>query len=273
LLTRVLLALTLLAACGDRYTPYATEPRELTLDSPGKEPRRLIAYPLTSERRDTTMTLAVGAADGDEMISALAMTASVRWSGGARDGNRATYELHIDRVTPRRDPTMGDEEWSSVRKIYEAFEDVSVRARVTAAGAVDLQQTRGKHTTPDWTGLLHMAIVPLPTEPVGPGARWRTRQSLGKEGDTSSVEERTYELDAIDGDRLVLRVSEQITYTTSAVAANNAHAVPLETRTSGTLTVQLSSVLPAAVKLESRLKIGLVGDVVESAGLTRFAIE
>lgn len=241
----------LVTACKGEFGAYATDPREVTLVEPGREPRRALAYAMSTDRRDAKVSLTVGPLTPDpSSVAAIALTATVAWMRGDRTSDRVRYEFRIRDLAPRRDPTMGDDEWKIVRSIYDAFEGVAGRARVNPAGAVDLAQTGGVSTLPSWLGLLHMAIVPLPDVPVGVSARWRTRQSITTQDGTRGDETREYEVMSLEGEQLTVRLSGQILF-------------PEATATlSGELTVKLTDALPASAKLQYALRMKLEGEMI-----------
>lgn len=239
----------LVSACKGEFGAYATEPREVTLVEPGSEPRRALAYAMSADRRDAKVSLTVGALSPDPgSFAAIALTATVAWTRGERASDRVRYDFRIRDLAPRRDPTMGDDEWKIVRTIYDAFERVTGRARVNAAGAVELVQTGGKPTLPSWLGLLHLAIVPLPDAPVGAGARWRTRQSITTQDGTRGDETREYELLSIDGEQFVVRMSGQVVF------------ADVTATLSGDVTVKLADALPASAKLQYVMRMEIEGE-------------
>jgi hypothetical protein len=244
----------LVTGCKGEFGAYATEHREVTLVEPGREPRRALTYAMSADRRDAKVSLTVGPLPPDPGSSAaIALTATVAWTRGDRANDRVRYEFRIRDLLPRRDPSMSDDEWKVVGQIYNAFEGVSGRARVSPAGALDLAQTGGVSTLPSWLGLLHLAIVPLPDAPVGVSARWRTRQSITTQDGTRGDETREYELLSIDGEQIAVRMSGQVVFP------------ELTATLSGDLVVKLADALPASAKLKYVLRMELAGEALPSS--------
>jgi hypothetical protein len=264
------------ANATDEFNAYGTAPREVELVSSGGEPRRVLAYAMSGGPREARVALASGSRHAGKELMSIALDATLQWSRGGASGDRERYELEFRDAQATRDPTMSDDEWGVVRSIHQAFGRVAGRARIGRHGDLDLAQTRGLTTQPSWLYLLHLAVVPLPVDPVGAGARWRTRQPLTADDGTAGIEDRTYELIAFDGDTLTVQLSGRGVYTPDTAGSANPRAPEQVTLAfTGELAIDLADPLPrsAALGVEQRMHIPAPAGAPEVVGVVRFAID
>ena len=271
----LVLVVSLGSACSSKGTgegAYATEPRVVTLVQPGAEPRRALAYAFSQPRREAAVSLDVGTPE----MSSISLRGTLVWARTKQAADRVDHAFRFRDVTGRRDPTMGDSEWSVVKGIYSGFEAVTGIAHVARGGAVTFEQTGGLPTTPSWLAMLHVALTPFPTEAVGTGARWRSQQPIKSADGTPGIDEREYELVSIDGDRLELRVTGRTTYQPASGTESNQDLKLVEATLalSGDLELTLDDALPrsAAFELRPHLRFEPSHAMPESVGLVRFAI-
>lgn len=92
------------------------------------------------------------------------------------------------------------------------------------------------------TSQMGQITMPLPEEPVGPGAVWEARSTLEISGVTSN-QVATYTLESIDGEELELAVALEQTMQPGAIAGGE--IISGEASTTGSTTVSLHQIAPA----------------------------
>ncbi|HVK86918.1 MAG TPA: hypothetical protein VM513_22520 [Kofleriaceae bacterium] len=269
-----MLVVSAIAACGsgsgstDTEFTYATEPREVTIASPGAEPRQTVAYAMNGPRASARISLETGTArDGEIDDDGLGFTAKLEWSRTTSDAGRAIYSFRARDVVSNRRLDMSEDERKVVETIDKALASVVGQARVTRSGDLELVQLAGMSTLPSWLGILHEVIVPLPSSPVGVGARWHTKQQLTADGSTV-IDERDYEVLEIDGDTLRVLVVGRAT-----TKGNPKAEMAIDTR--GEAVIDLADPLPRSATLLSKqhLKFADVPDDDGTPHLVRLTLE
>ena len=236
------------------YGVFAEAPREVTLLDPGAEPRRALAYRMHRARREARVGFTVGAPETGRGAAppAIALLATLVWTRGGPPGAAAPYDFALRDLEPALPADMSGEERAIVGSIHRMFGAVTGRVHAGAAGPLRLAQTAGMPTQPSWMWLLHAAMVPLPAEPVGPGARWRSRQSITTPEGLTGVEEREVELISFDGERARVQVTGTVSFAPAEGAADEVAVVDARLETSGSALVDPADPLPDSASLEIR---------------------
>ena len=236
------------------YGVFADAPREVTLLARGAEPRRALAYRMHRARREARVGFTVGAPGTGRGAAppAIALLSTLVWTRSGPPGAGATYDFALRDLEPALPADMSDEERAIVGSIHAMFGKVTGRVHAGAAGPTRLAQTGGLPTQPSWMWLLHAAMVPLPAEPVGPGARWRSRQTLTTPEGLTGVEEREGELVSFDGERARVKVTGTVSFVPPAATAGEMAVVGARLETSGSALVDPADPLPASASLQIR---------------------
>jgi len=129
-----------------------------------------------------------------------------------------------------------------------------------AQGRAKLQRTTSTvPTKPSLLWLMQPLFVPMPSEPIGVGARWTVKQRLSM-NDVDGALERTYELTGIQGDTLAIRVSGPTRWHEKGGAGS---ATALVDEISGTLTVNAGDVLAQSADITITEDLDVMKSVVK----------
>src|SRR5262249_17500954 len=113
-------------------------------------------------------------------------------------------------------------------------------------------------TNPSLLWMLQPLFVPLPSEPIGVGARWTVKQPLAM-NDLDGALERTYELTSIDRDTLGIRLRGRTRWNQKGQTGSDA---ALAEEIAGTLTVDPADALARAADLAITEDLGVGKGVV-----------
>jgi hypothetical protein len=240
-LVAILVALALLGAvsCGgsndseDGAEPTATTDAgspattgaggRVTVEDAGREPRQRLQ-----------LRLAEGSTTRAAMVSKVELDMNIegnRLSAGALPTTRAVIEQRIDRVDPdgtaHYTVTIGDWSVEATPGVDEAVADQTERALaqlegLRGTGTIDpsgstqsvrmdtstVQDPIMKSTLDSFSSQVTNLAAPFPSEPVGPGARWRATSSATINGITMNTTS-TYTLRSRTGDHYELDVVQE----------------------------------------------------------------
>ncbi len=238
-LVAVLLAVTLLAAvsCGgsgdseDEAQPTATtQPEPAATTGPGAAGGRVTVEDAGREpRQRLQFRLAAGSTTRAAMVSKVHLDMNIegnRLSAGALPTTRAVIEQRVDRVDPdgiaHYTVTIGD--WSveptpgvdqdvadQTERALAQLEGLRGTGRIDPSGSnqsitMDTSNVRDpvmKSTLDSFSSQVTNLSAPFPSEPVGPGARWRATSSATINGITMNTTS-TYTLRSRTGDHYEL---------------------------------------------------------------------
>jgi hypothetical protein len=207
-------ALVAATACKhDATPPPAAVAPDLELLSPGAVPRparyHLAKGQTAALELQTEMTISVGG--HDNAIPALVMQLDLATVDVATDGT-AKVRTTIANATTVGGPPQLQERLGELRGIAIAA-TLSPDGKLHDAAA-DLT---GKKLSPAVTDQMQsltqsfeQIAMPLPLEPIGVGAKWRTKRSL-KQGGMSLTTVTTIEVNAFDGDHLGFTMKSELT--------------------------------------------------------------
>lgn len=198
----------------------STEPRdvEVTLLEAGAEPRRTLRYaPGATAVRDLVATFhdsSTSLRDGEPAAvdPGIGETLHLRASSSA-EGEEVARRYVVDRTELTTAPGISRRRLGMRREQLDAMTSLGFVLTDRGRGAaVGIETIRRPDTGPILNTLVRSfaervatLVVPLPEEPVGPGARWQTSREVNVEG-IRAQDVWTYRLEKIDGDSLVVRI-------------------------------------------------------------------
>jgi hypothetical protein len=101
--------------------------------------------------------------------------------------------------------------------------------------------------------LLEQAVVPLPAEPIGVGATWRSARSQTIDGAIATY---TYELVALDAGRARVRVAGMEAATPAGDADDAAEPIGMAVKLEGEAEIDFSDLLPRSGRWSTSLVSG-----------------
>jgi len=270
--------------------PAAGQPPNITLLTPGAEPRKALRFTVASSLR-SHMDM--------EMAMSMAMNmAGQEMPATSVPAMRIGADLNVTNVTPTGDVTYtmaftgvglaGKEAVDpALAAVFDSmgkdFKSITGTAVVTNRGINrSVKIDTSKVTNPQFsqmmdsvTNSMNGVSSPLPEEPVGIGARWEVRQTLPSGGITifQKVE---YELTAFDGKSATLKV--KIDQTGPPQSMSNPSLPPgatvrVESMTgsgTGTMTVPLDGLVPTS---QADSKTTMVMSIDAGGGPQRMTVE
>jgi len=228
---------------------YATSTPTITLDAPGNEPRRVIAYAPHARDRVATLSFSSGPEDAQPGLN-LAVAVKLGWKVPG-DASRP-YEFHVveSKALAPKDAKGGEEK--IIAAVGGMYSGIAGRVDADAQGRAHLvRTTETVPTRPSLLWLIQPLLVPLPAEAIGVGAKWTVKQPVTM-NDADGALERTYELTSIASDALSIKVTGSTRWTPSAASAGDA---VVETVT-GTLMVKPTDLLAQSADVTSLQDLG-----------------
>lgn len=242
-LPAALLVCCIALGCRDKGQPVGDQAPEVSLLAAGSAPRRALSYQPVDRDRQLELTIELDAGiPGEGMKLGLVLD----WSEAGTADGRPRRDYAVTGADAASMPaSAGAQEAQIIRMIASSYRGTAGHALSTPSGHVAFAQTAGKPMTPNLTWLLSVAVVPLPVEPVGVGARWRAVQRGTIEG-AAYVLDRTYELVALEADGARLRVTgEQVVAVGQGDAdASTMDGLTMGMRVAGDVAIGFGDVLP-----------------------------
>jgi hypothetical protein len=213
----VLGAALAVTACEDPERPAPAASVTLTLLEAGREPRAALRYP-SEPTPPTKMSLSLRLAMKMEMpgspvppVTMPGLRLLLDIASAEKDG-KVRYQFTVADAdltsTDNAHPSLLAEMRKGVGSLVGASGQLMVDARgtrsdLTLALPSGIGQELGQFMNSAKLAIGQM-VVPLPAEPVGPGAKWEAVEVVSQDGIT--VREKTYfELVALDGPRALIR--------------------------------------------------------------------
>lgn len=211
------LALGLGAACSDDEKPAPVAGVVLNLLDTGREPRRPLRYPggpTPAEKMSLTLRLAMkmempGSPIPPVTMPGLRLQVDIE---SARAGSGVRFDFTVSDAdltsTDNAHPSLLAEMRKGIGQLVGASGHVVVDARgfhseLSLPIPAGVGQELGEFLNSARLAIGQM-VVPLPTEPIGPGAKWEAIETITQDG--ISVREKTYyELVALEGPRALVR--------------------------------------------------------------------
>jgi hypothetical protein len=210
-------AILAVAGCGDGEKPTPAPSVAVTLLETGREPRAALRYP-SEPTPPTKMSLSLRLAMKMEVpgspvppvtMPGLRLLLDI---ASVRADDKIRYQFTVADAdltsTDNAHPSLLAEMRKGVGSLVGASGQVMVDARGTRSDlSFALPTGTGQELARFMNGAklaIGQMVVPLPAEPVGPGAKWEAIEMITQDGIT--VREKTYfELVALDGPRALIR--------------------------------------------------------------------
>jgi hypothetical protein len=228
---------------------FATSTPTITLDKPGTEPRRVIAYAPHGGDRVATLSFSSGPQDAPPGLG-LAVAVKLGWKVPA-DASKP-YEFHVveSKALAPKDVKGGEEQ--IIAAVGAMYSGNAGRVDADAQGRAHLVRTTSTlPTKPSLLWLMHPLLVPLPVEAIGIGAKWTVKQPLAMNGADGALE-RTYELTSTAGGVLGIKVTGSTRWTAQGGSAGDA----IVENVTGTLAVKPTDLLAQSADVTSVQDLG-----------------
>ena len=197
-------------ACRKHGEHQATEPANLQMVSAGNEPRKVLRYRIpkgTSQGLELSVDMNLTAGEMGGQLPTIAMSMLVAVEDVAPNGEMKMRTPMVDAVA--RERTDSKINPVALAGPLERLKGIAIESTLQPNGQVSKGQVEGLKQLPDnaaqqltaLTSTLEQVMMPLPNEPVGPGAVWRTSRDIQQGGMTMTAVN-TFSLVSIDGDRL-----------------------------------------------------------------------
>lgn len=272
LLARLLTVAALLAACkggstskksddsqpgkdggeGEQKVVYAVggPVPTLTLLLPGDEPQREVAYGRGSGTRTVRLAIETSLADAPpETKTTIDLDVMLHPPGKGAEPRRRfrVAKAAIGEGVPPPSP----EEREAIAAIAGTLEKVVGQVELKGPHHIAFSQTEGAPTTPSVPWLLHQLAVPLPTYPIGKGAKWSVLQPTISGDGLRGIDKRIYELLELDEEGARVQMAAQIVYDVKAEprAPSEAALLGVETTTHGELRIAFGDPVPVSGEL------------------------
>jgi hypothetical protein len=228
---------------------FATSTPTITLDKPGTEPRRVIAYAPHGGDRVATLSFSSGPENAPPGLG-LAVAVKLGWKVPADASN--PYEFHVieSKALPPKDAKGGEEQ--VIAAIGAMYSGNAGRVDADAQGRAHLVRTTATvPTNPSLLWLMQPLLVPFPAEAIGVGAKWTVKQPLTMNGADGALE-RTYELTSTAGGVLGIKVTGSTRWTAQGGSAGDA----IVENVTGTLAVKPTDLLAQSAEVTSVQDVG-----------------
>ncbi len=222
---------------------YGVDEPTIRLLDAGREPRRQLVYQPQALSREVVLSLrpSTGSPYG------FPVKLTLDWRSSAPGSDLAHYEFAVRQALFDMGGRQGNPdvfEKVAHKNLQFGFESVRGYVAVAASDHVTSVQTSETPTSPSVPFLLHALLVPLPTEPVGPGARWEVIQPVDRpkiKGTGKSV----YRLISTDGQALEIRMQQTRETKTES---SRGPAVPVRAELVVHSHIRLSDLLPQSAR-------------------------
>lgn len=196
--------------CRKRGEHAAVEPANLQIVSAGNEPRRVLRYRIpkgTSQGLELSVDMNLTAGEMGGQLPTIDMAMLVAVEDVSPSGEMKLRTTIIDATA--RERTDSKINPVALAGPLERLKGIAIENTLQPNGQVSKGQVEGLKQLPDdsaqqltaLTTTLEQVMMPLPNEPVGPGAVWRTSRDI-QQGGMAMTSVNTFSLVSIDGDRL-----------------------------------------------------------------------
>ncbi len=209
----------LVAACegkGDKQAPI--EPPDLQMVSAGNAPRKLLRYHVpkgTSQGLEVTIDMTLAAGEMGGPVPTIVMSLLLGAEDVTADG---TMKLHTTIVeVTARDRADSKIPASALSGPLEAMKGIAMTSTLSPNGRIGKSQIEGGKQLPAdvaaqltaLTASFENVVMPLPNEPVGVGAVWRSSRDLTQNG-MKLTTVNTFNVTAITGDKIEYTMETQV---------------------------------------------------------------
>jgi len=261
------------AASPSVATPKPAAGPAIRLLSNGDEPRQLLRlHPQAGDQQDLVMTMQIGMtmSMGGNTLPATSLPAMVFATGmkvtDVSPAGIITYEMTIKDVNLKSEGNLPAAATVPLKALFAKLVGLRGVGRVSEAGVVEkfefklppgtdptLAQTMGQ-----MKDSFQNSFQTLPTEPVGPGARWEVKNRVISQG-MALNQTTTTELVAADGDHLSVKVSLQQDAANQqirnpALPAVSVHLVKLTGTGTGQNEIDLARLAPVSGTMTERVE-------------------
>jgi hypothetical protein len=264
------LVLALAAACASKKSatvapPVELRPGEVVLDDAGKTPRAQLRYRFSagthqSVTMKTSMSVEMGKGEQDLPAGQMAQEIDVVSVG---DDGSARLEGHI---TDAKAPNGAD---SAILQGMKIHMTISADGKVSDVGAGATNALFDQVSSQ----LGNQIAIPLPSEAIGLGARWRYLAHAKLQGMSMDMAT-AYELQSIDGDHVVIAETLQPKLDGDALAARLAPGGKIDLAGSGDgrLEIDLTRPIPTTT-MTMNLKFKVTSEGQTQAGKMKMTID
>lgn len=209
----------LVAACeGKRDKQAPIEPPDLQMVSAGNAPRKLLRYHVpkgTSQSLEVTIDMSLTAGDMGGPVPTIVMSLLLGAEDVTADGSIKLHTTIVD-VTAR-DRTESKIPASAFAGPLGALKGIALTSTISPSGRVSKSQVEGgKQLPPDvarqldaLTTSFESVVMPLPNEPIGVGAVWRSSRELAQNG-MKATTVNTFNVTAITGDKIEYTIETEV---------------------------------------------------------------
>lgn len=188
----ILVALLVLAACGSKPAPPPPQVDGLVLVDGGREPRRIARYVLSKQvvvPLELAMDVDLKLGDRGGALPTLVMNIDIGTEDVHPDGNARTRTTI--KAATARDRTSTTVPTEQLARQAAALPGLAVVATISPAGEiVDARTEMDGKAVPlalqaqisSLQQNLEQLAMPLPTQAIGPGAKWRYRKTIDVNG-------------------------------------------------------------------------------------------
>ena len=207
------------AACegkGDKQAPI--EPPDLQMVSAGNAPRKLLRYHVpkgTSQGLEVSIDMTLSAGDMGGPVPTIVMSLLLGAEDVTADGTVKLHTTIID-VTAR-DRADSKIPASALSGPLEAMKGIALTSSLAPNGRITKAQVEGGKQLPAdvaaqltaLTSSFENVVMPLPNEPIGVGAVWRSSRDLTQNG-MKLTTVNTFNVIAITGDKVEYTMETQV---------------------------------------------------------------
>lgn len=209
----------LVDACeGKKDNGPPIEPPDLQMVSAGNAPRKLVRYHVpkgTSQSLEVTIDMSLTAGDMGGPVPTIVMSLLLGAEDVTPDGGIKLHTTIVD-VTARDRPESKIPA-SAIAGPLEAMKGIAVTSTLSPSGRISKAEVEGGKQLPAdvatqltaLTSSFENVVMPLPNEPIGVGAVWRSSRELAQNGMRLTTVN-TFNVIAITGDKIEYTLETQV---------------------------------------------------------------
>ena len=194
------------------------EPPDLQIVSLGNEPRTVLRYRIpkgTSQGIEVSVDMNVNAGDMGGPLPTITMSMLVAVEDVDASGQMKVHTTIIEATARERADAKIPA--ASLAGPLEKLKGIALSSTLSPNGRASKSEIEGAKQLPDdtaqqldtLTSTLQQVTMPLPNEPVGPGAVWRSSRDIQQSG-MKMTTVNTFSLISVDGDRLKYTIDTDV---------------------------------------------------------------